>query len=136
MISKLKFFPIIIACSSVFAFSSTFSSKWTIKNNLNQSINLTCKNLKENGLNILFENKLIPHNNSVIYDWGDNYYNDGLGLNPGNWQCKAQTLEEKSSPTDFMSFSTDWGENMILIIDKYDEKIVLIKKSKENLLNN
>ena len=78
------------------AFSSELSTKWNIKNNSKENISLTCKLLNEDESYISMTTKPIMPGKTEVFDWGDNYYNDGLWLNAGQWKCNAKNKRQAS----------------------------------------
>ncbi len=110
------------------AFSSELSTKWNIKNNSKENISLTCKLLSEDESYISMTTKPIMPGKTEVFDWGDNYYNDGLWLNAGQWKCNAKNKGKQV--TEFDLFKTDWGEVTSLVINTIDGKLKLEKVEK------
>lgn len=112
------------------ALSSPLSTKWTIKNNAKESIILSCKNISQHDSEIALTTKSIKPSKIEVFDWGDNFYNDGLWLNPGNWNCI--TKNKTKLPAEFANFSTDWGESISLVVNAVDGKLILTKVEKKD----
>lgn len=112
------------------AFSSELSTKWSIKNNSKEAITISCKNITETNTNISMTSRSIKPNKSEVFDWGDNYYNDGLWLNAGSWTCITKNITKL--PTDFDNFSSEWGESVFLTINTVDGKLKLNKIEKKD----
>ncbi|APJ04648.1 hypothetical protein [Silvanigrella aquatica] len=119
-----------VISTHLLAFSSESSTKWKLKNNSKEDITLSCKNATEEKSNISMTSRPIKPGKTETFDWGDNYYNDGLGLNAGKWSCI--TKNKTNLPTEFDQFSSDWGENISLVINSADGKLKLIKVEKKD----
>ncbi|KAB8033164.1 hypothetical protein [Fluviispira multicolorata] len=118
-------FPIILGLTLISA-KSKYSTKWNISNNSKESIILSCKNKAENGPSISMTTKKIEPKMTQIYDWGDTYYNDGLWLNAGTWQCSPQKNEALNTKA-LETFSTDWGESISLVLSHSKGELTLTK---------
>ncbi|MGY3805389.1 hypothetical protein ACWNT8_15095 [Pigmentibacter ruber] len=111
------------------AFSSDLSTKWNIKNNAKESISLKC-GLANSDVQVSMSTKIIAAGKSEVFDWGDNYYNDGLWLNAGSWKCEAKN--KTKLPAEFEAFKTDWGESIALVVNEIDGKLKLEKLEKSD----
>ncbi|MBX9838299.1 MAG: hypothetical protein K2X69_08260 [Silvanigrellaceae bacterium] len=127
---SFKVFAMGLFSTSMMASASELSTKWTIKNNSKESLALTCKNISEKDSNIAMTSRSIKPSKSEVFDWGDNYYNDGLWLNAGNWNCTTKNTTKL--PSDFENFSTEWGESVSLIVNAVDGKLKLTKVEKKD----
>jgi hypothetical protein len=58
----------------------------------------------------------IPKRSMKLFAW-EGWYNDGLGLNPGDWLCKIEGHESQ--------FKSGWGENIIF---ELNESLNMIKQ--------
>lgn len=121
----LKLFPIAFLGLHFLSFASSFSTKWTIKNNSKDPLAISCKNVSVQDVDISMTSKSIKPNKSEVFDWGDNYYNDGLWLNPGKWSCRSKNTP--ASTNELGNFSTDWGESVTLIVNHTEGKLKLTK---------
>ena len=111
------------------AFSSEFSTNWNIKNNSKENIALKCE-LTDSEVQISMSTKSIAPGKNENFDWGDNYYNDGLWLNAGSWKCQAKN--KTKLPAEFSTFKTDWGESIALVVNEIDGKLKLEKLEKSD----
>ncbi len=127
---SFKVFAMGLFSTSMMASASELSTKWTIKNNSKESLASTCKNISEKDSNIAMTSRSIKPSKSEVFDWGDNYYNDGLWLNAGNWNCTTKNTTRL--PSDFENFSTEWGESVSLIVNAVDGKLKLTKVEKKD----
>ena len=105
------------------AFAGTYSTKWSIKNATIEAVSLRCKNISQSDMAISLHSQVIAAGATVVYDWGDDYYNDGMGLNPGTWACSAVNGDAKAF--DLAPFSTSWGEAVDLKISGSKGGLVL-----------
>ena len=121
----LKAFLLGLFSTHLMISASEASTKWTIKNNTNEELVLSCKNISYKDMNIVMTSLSIKPNQSVVFDWGDNYYNDGLELNDGNWNCS--TKNKSKLPSEFENFSTEWGESVSLAVNEIAGRLKLIK---------
>lgn len=126
----LKLFAISLFALPTIAIASKYSTKWTIHNNTKTPITITCKNTSEHGMGISMTSKPIGANKLHVYDWGDSYYNDGLWLNGGKWSCSP--LNTASTTKEFDSFTTDWGESIVLIVHNVRGELKLTKSLKND----
>jgi hypothetical protein len=113
----------IVVCAGA-AFGSKFSTKWIIRNSSKQSLSAQCKLTSSQGLNISMTTASIAPNIESVYDWGDDYYNDGLWLNAGKWEC--QVLNNREIVNN-LKFETTWGENVVLEISRNGEQFKIAK---------
>ncbi|KAB8037653.1 hypothetical protein GCL60_10790 [Silvanigrella paludirubra] len=124
----LKSFVLGLFSTHLIVLASESSTKWTIKNNTSEELALLCKNITYKDMNIVMKTATIKPNQSEVFDWGDNYYNDGLELNSGIWNC---TIKNKTKlPSEFENFSTEWGESLSLDVNEASGKLKLIKLAK------
>jgi len=105
------------------AFAGTYSTKWSIKNATTEAVSLRCKNISQSDMSISLHSQVIAAGATGVYDWGDDYYNDGMGLNPGTWACSAVNGDAKAF--DLAPFSTAWGEAVDLKISGSKGGLVL-----------
>jgi hypothetical protein len=127
---SVKVFAVGLFSTSAIAFASDLSTKWTIKNNSKESLILTCKNISEKDSNIAMTSRSIKPSKTEVFDWGDNYYNDGLWLNAGNWNCTTKNTTKL--PAEFENFSTEWGESVSLVVNAVNGKLILNKVEKKD----
>lgn len=99
---------------------------WRIENKTNGHVSMTCEGVAP-GLGQKLTNTIkISPNQAAAIHWSE-YTNDGMGLNAAAWQCDAKA----DSLTGTLTFSTDWGENVLLSIEKPGgENLALTKTSK------
>lgn len=107
-------------------FSSEFSTKWKIKNHAKERVILTCKLLTNSDVEVAMTTTNIYPSKTLIFDWGDLHYNDGLWLTAGEWKCEAKN--KTKVPVNFSMFKTDWGESVTLEIFFSAGKLNLQKK--------
>ncbi len=127
---SVKVFAVGLFSTSAIAFASDLSTKWTIKNNSKESLILSCKNISEKDSNIAMTSRSIKPSKTEVFDWGDNYYNDGLWLNAGNWNCTTKNTTKL--PAEFENFATEWGESVSLVINAVNGKLMLNKVEKKD----
>jgi len=127
---SVKVFAFGLFSTSMIAFASDLSTKWTIKNNSKEPLILSCKNISEKDSNIAMTSRSIKPSKTEVFDWGDNYYNDGLWLNAGNWNCTTKNTTKL--PAEFENFSTEWGESVSLVVNAIDGKLKLTKVEKKD----
>lgn len=100
---------------------------WTLKNLTKNPVKLSCKlesSVAWSGKPILFETNVIAAHTSTTQKWGKEWYNDGMGMIPGKWQCKNAS----KSSQEVLSFSTDWGENVIVLWKETQSSIARIDR--------
>ncbi|MBX9838304.1 MAG: hypothetical protein K2X69_08285 [Silvanigrellaceae bacterium] len=124
----LKAFVLGLFSTHLFVFASESSTKWAIKNNTNEELVISCKNSTYKDMNIVMTSISIKPNQSEVFDWGESYYNDGLELNAGTWNCI--TKNKTKLPSEFENFSTEWGESVSLAVNEAAGKLKLIKLAK------
>jgi hypothetical protein len=117
---KSFFLISLIAFTGVYA---EFPNQWKIKNKTKKAFSFECST-KTAGLTepIKMKVKKVPAGGETIYKWSDWYYNDVMGLNPGNWKCLISGKKVKGN------FSTDWGENITIEVSLEDKNYILNKK--------
>lgn len=100
---------------------NSFPTVWHIINGSSTKVYLQCISPPPKGLDsALRMSASIDADSSEQYSWGDWFYNDGLGLNPGNFTCAAgehaQPLQRAGKHTTLIQ--TEWGEAVTLSIQK------------------
>lgn len=106
----------------------TFGTKWTLVNETDQGIVVACeRQASDDGVTIHLEPTSIPAKSSLEYAWGDAWHNDGMGLNPGLWACRAGV--EGAAAADAGTFKTDWGEPAQLNVSRAGQDFVITKTS-------
>ena len=88
-------------------------TKWTLVNNTRQSLTFSCSCPKPRGLSspIVMTTTTVTAGATKVVNWGDWWYNDGLGLNACSWNCSAKRAGTAYAST---TFTTDWGENITI----------------------
>jgi hypothetical protein len=97
------------------ALCCNYPTRWTLINATSVALTFTCSSTQLSGLpNITatMPNTTVQPASSTIYTWSSSWYNDGLGLNYGNWTCSAKQSNGTTYATTTMT--TDWGENIRL----------------------
>lgn len=91
----------------------SFPTKWTLINKTRQTLTFTCSCPKPRGLvnPINMATTTVPVGGTKVVNWGDWWYNDGLGLNACTWSCSAKSVAGVYAS---VTFNTDWGENITL----------------------
>lgn len=101
---------LLILAGSTFAATPT---TWQFENKTSMQITITCEGAAPGlGRKLTQVIKVKPTENATI-QWTD-HTNDGMGLNAAAWQCDAKTHNLSGS----LTFSTDWGENIFLSVEK------------------
>ena len=134
MLKYLKIIFIILILGPQALFSSTYSTKWKIKNFSKVIIKISCNNMLQNHIKIEMTSAAIYPGKYQNFDWGDKYYNDGLWLNPGKWKCYLKNLPAENA--EFQIFTTEWGEDITLIITQTNNTFNLTKISSSNKTKN
>lgn len=106
---------------------SVHSTKWTLRNEAKEPISLTCKNISVDRIEIVLPEQTIAAGGQVLYDWGDRFYNDGLWLNPGKWNCSLKAEGKTAGARRTETFSTEWGEAITLVLSRFDDYVRLKK---------
>ena len=110
------FQKLIISLAAIFggpALAGSFPTTWRILNSSDKPIDIACWGKTAGGSRpVELARMAIKSGETSEQIWGDEWYNDGLGLQAASWECKAGLSGE--SLTSSGSFSTDWGQNMIL----------------------
>ncbi|RDB35353.1 hypothetical protein [Spirobacillus cienkowskii] len=134
MLKYLKINLIIMILGPQVLLSSTYSTKWKIKNFSKAIIRISCSNEEQTQIKIAMTSAAIYPGKYQNFDWGDKYYNDGLWLNPGKWKCNFKNLPAENA--DFEVFTTDWGEDITLIVTQTNNTFKLTKISSSNKVKN
>lgn len=108
---------------------------WRIENGTDLYINIIClsgylDNL--NNIKIKKEFMLGPHEQED-HDWGYDWDNDGMGLNPSNWICKAYEDGKLLASTTFDTAWGGWGIALDLIF-KLEGNFYALRKSFHSFL--
>ncbi|APJ03651.1 hypothetical protein [Silvanigrella aquatica] len=127
MIGLKKFLGLFVLIFPLNALSSSFPTKWKIINNTDLAIEMKCQLGNINHNIVLKTNPILPHA-QYEYNWGQNFYNEGLGLNPGVWNCYIKKPQSKMFTQEFKAFTTDWGETLTIILESKEGKITLKKQ--------
>lgn len=119
----MRFLIFIFAIESIaLAKSGTI---WQISNITGKSIKIECLRTKnQDEVVIKFGPKVIAQHSSLTHDWGEHFYNDGMGLNPGEWNCK-------SGHENLGSFLSLWGENLTLTVSESKGKLNIVKSAEK-----
>lgn len=119
LIQFLKWMDASATQASMKATHFHYPTLWKIINQSGSALYLECTTVTP-GLPepITMHSVLISSYAVATHSWGDGYYNDGLGMNPGNWTCsvgpESHPLQNPSLLKSY--FSTTWGENCELLI--------------------
>jgi hypothetical protein len=112
------------------ALAGSFPTTWEIVNSSDQTIDLACHGKGLGGSRpVDFAKKVIKSGETFQRAWGDEWYNDGLGLQAANWDCKVGP--SGGDLTSAGSFSTDWGQNMILTIAQTKSGFIIRSQDKK-----
>jgi hypothetical protein len=87
---------------------------WILKNQDKSPLSINCtleKSPAWDGKPIVMSTGVIKPGSLYKHQWDRNWYSDGMGMIPGEWQCK--TSDSKAA----VRFTTDWGENVSLNIN-------------------
>lgn len=107
--------------------AGTHSTKWTLRNEAKDAITIGCRNISLPQMEIVLPEQTIAAGDEIVHDWGSRFYNDGLWLNPGKWNCVLQSATKKSRSERTESFTTDWGEAITLVLSRFDDQLRLRK---------
>lgn len=100
----------------------TLGTKWTILNDTDASVTITCDRMRsDDGVSIKLKPTEVPPHQSLEYNWGDAWYNDGMGLNAGSWACSTE------SGAAIGTFKSDWGEGVALVVKSTNGRLSLAK---------
>lgn len=116
-----------LACAAVGmsnqASAFSYPTKWVIDNQTNSSVTLSCEG-ETVGAGVLkdLRSVRVSAKTQTVYTWRDFYYNDGLGLNAASWYCR-----DTASGTVLERFSTDWGEEVRLVLTRQGNRVSLTK---------
>lgn len=102
-----KAFIILFLFICVRAYSGTI---WRMNNQTNLDIIISCESSPIDGLNNMRIKKdfLLSYHEQLDHDWGFDWDNDGMGLNPSNWICKVYDFDHGSLMSS-TTFDTTWG---------------------------
>lgn len=115
----------LLAAISFPALAANMTS-WLVENKTNTQVSVTCEGAAQGIGQKIVHTMVIAANQTGTISWTE-YTNDGMGLNPAAWQCDAKV----DSVTGTSTFSTDWGENIVLSIEKpNNENLALTKSTK------
>ncbi len=129
---KKFFFGIVFISINAAAVAGT---KWSVSNHTNHDIIIQCQSEKDHLRSFSIET---PHleikaKSSYEHNWGDRFYNDGQGLNPGTWQCSVgkttQTLKAAGT------FHSSWGEDLRIAINQSSQKYLVTKIESESRIS-
>jgi hypothetical protein len=84
---------------------------WILKNQDKSPLSINCtleKSPAWAGKPIAMSTGVIKPGSQFKHQWDRNWYSDGMGMIPGEWECK--TSDSKAA----VRFTTDWGENISL----------------------
>jgi len=102
-----------------------YPTLWVVTNDAHDAVSIACENTSvSKPVVIAMQLKDIPARGSATHEWSKDYYNDGMGLNPGEWSCSvASKLPEKIKA----HFATGWGENVKLLVSNEGSTLRLVK---------
>jgi len=102
----------------------SYPTKWVLENQTDAPVFLSCDGDSGSARVALRElrSERIPARGRTLFTWPGYYANDGLGLNAARWQCR-----DLASGTVLESFSTDWGEDVRLVLVRMGDRVSLIK---------
>ena len=108
---------------STSAFGGTL---WSLRNDTDLNVTLACERQDDGTVApIKLMSQVIAARKNVEHDWGDSFYNDGMGLNSGHWRCSAESQGQNLATVG--KFSTDWGENLKIVISNAGDVLVITK---------
>lgn len=84
---------------------------WVLKNKGKSPLPVNCtleKSPAWAGQPIVMSTGVIKPGSQYKHQWDRNWYSNGMGMIPGDWECK--TTDSKAT----VIFTTDWGENVSL----------------------
>ncbi|WP_141735696.1 hypothetical protein [Oligoflexus tunisiensis] len=113
--------------ASSLAQGSTHATRWTLRNEAQAPMTLSCRNISVSALDIVLPEQTLAPGAQIIHDWGDRYYNDGLWLNPGKWSCSVKAVSPRLVSERTATFSTDWGEAITVVLNLVDNQVRLKK---------
>jgi hypothetical protein len=102
----------------------SYPTRWVIENRTSDPVVLTCEGDSGSaGVEIKDLYFLrVPARGQTVFTWPGYYANDGLGLNAARWACQDQ-----ASGDVLESFSTDWGEDIRLVLTRKGNRVSLLK---------
>lgn len=105
------------------------NTTWKLQNESDKKFTIECLGRESAGpIRMKLEPVIIAAHSRTDYAWGDAWYNDGMGLNPAEWTCKAQA-EADSVAISLPEFSTEWGELIQLTVDQSGKRLSLSRES-------
>lgn len=110
-------------------------TKWIITNTSQENIILQCLSEKDESRSFSMTTPAlaIRAKSTEQYNWGDRYYNDGLGLNPGAWQCSVGKALKSMQPAG--SFRSSWGEEIRLTVNQSSQKFIVTRNDSDSRLS-
>ncbi len=109
----------------------SFPTVWSYSNNSSSKIYLECKAPSPAGLLSKLEMKItVNPNETKKYKWGNGWYNDGLGLNPGSFSCAVGKNKNplNKGNTARINFITTWGESISINITELNNRFIISKE--------
>jgi hypothetical protein len=106
------------------AHAYSYPTRWVIENRTSEPLVLTCEGDSGSAgveLKDLYFLR-VPAQGQTVFTWPGYYANDGLGLNAATWECRDQASDHV-----FESFTTDWGENIRLVLTRHGNSVSLLK---------
>jgi hypothetical protein len=108
---------ILFAVGTANANSSSYPTIWHIENTTSQTVDVSCSGKALGGARPIELSKVtVKSGENSERVWGEERYNDGLGVQAANWECKAGPHD--AAMVKVSAFSTDWGQNMELSISQ------------------
>jgi hypothetical protein len=105
------------------------NTTWKLQNESDKKVTIECLGRESAGpVRMKLEPVIVAAHSRTDYAWGDAWYNDGMGLNPAEWTCKAQA-EGSSVAISLPKFSTEWGELIQLSVDQSGKRFSLSRES-------
>jgi hypothetical protein len=110
-------------------------TRWIITNASQEKIIMQCVSEKDEtrSFSMATPALAIGAKSTDQYNWGDRYYNDGLGLNPGAWQCSVGKTGKSLQPAG--SFRSAWGEEIRLTVNQSSQKFIVTKSDNDSRLS-
>lgn len=90
---------------------------WTFHNTAKSPINLTCSLDSSSAAPakpVTLATGVIASGSKYEHNWGPNWDNDGMGMIPGKWTCQNTESKNRAANSKAVTFSTDWGENVVV----------------------
>lgn len=116
----------LILASSVLLASAATPTVWSIHNNSQRAIEITCTG-KDPHADLVMTSPAISVKAQAdsSLTWGDAWFNDGLGLNAGSFNCTVKDGARTVAATG--EFKSDWGESVALTFAARDDGWVVTK---------